>query len=132
MAAATVITGRSITLTVDSVAYTDQIVSSVLTPTDNVITGITIGGAYAAAGTTQWNLEVEIMADWGANSSICEALWADAEAGATVAATMVAATGASFAFTVVPTYPSVGGPADGAQTVTLSMPVHGDITETFS
>jgi hypothetical protein len=132
MAVAKVITGRSITLTVDSVAYTDQIISSVLTPTDNVITGITVGGAYAAAGTTQWTLEVEIMADWGESSSICESLWADAEAGAVVAATMVAATGASFAFNVVPTYPSVGGTADAAQTVTLSMPVNGDITETFS
>jgi hypothetical protein len=132
MAAATVITGRTITLTVDSVAYTDQIVSAVLTPSDNAITGITVGGAYAAAGTTQWTLDVEIVADWGASSSICEALWADAEAGATVAATMVAVTGASFAFTVVPVFPSVGGSADSAQTVTLSMPVHGTITETFS
>jgi hypothetical protein len=132
MAAATVITGRSVTLTVDSVAYTDQIVSAVLTPSDNAITGITVGGAYAAAGTTQWTLDVEIIADWGASSSICEALWADAETGATVSATLVAVTGASFAFTVVPTFPSVGGSADSAQTVSLSMPVHGAITETFS
>lgn len=132
MAAANVITGRSITLTVDSTAYTDQIVSAVLTPSDNTITGITIGGAYAAAGTTQWTLEVEIMADWGATTSICEALWADAEAGNTVSATMVAVTGASFAFSVVPVFPSIGGAADSAQTVTLSMPVHGAITETFS
>lgn len=132
MAAANVITGRSITLTVGGTAYTDQIVSAVLTPSDNAITGITIGGAYAAAGTTQWTLDVEIMADWGATSSICEDLWADAEAGTTIAATLVAVTGASFAFNVVPVFPSVGGSADAAQTVTLSMPVHGAITETFS
>jgi hypothetical protein len=59
-------------------------------------------------------------------------LWTSTETKTTVTGTMVAATGASFAFTVVPVYPSLGGPADGAQTVTLSMPVHGDVTETFT
>lgn len=132
MAASNVITGRSVTLTVDSIAFTDQIVSAVLTPTDNPITGITIGGSYAAKGTTQWTLDVEILADWGATTSVCEGLWASAESDATVAVTMVAVSGASFAFNVVPTFPSIGGPADGAQTVSLSMPVHGAITETFS
>jgi hypothetical protein len=132
MAASTIITGRTVTLTVGGTAYTDQIVSAVLTPTDNAITGITVGGAYATQGTTQWTLEVEILADWGATSSVCEDLWADAEAGTLASVTMVAVSGASFAFSVVPTFPSVGGPADGAQSVSLSMPVHGAITETFS
>ena len=132
MAAATVITGRSVTLTVDSIVFTDQIVSAVLTPNDNAITGITVGGPYATRGTTQWNLEVEVLADWGATSSICESLWTSVETKSTVSVTMVAASGASFAFTVVPTFPSVGGPADGAQTVTMSMPVHGDVVETFT
>jgi hypothetical protein len=117
---------------VDSIVFTDQIVSAVLTPNDNAITGITVGGPYATRGTTQWNLEVEVLADWGATSSICESLWTSVETKSTVSVTMVAASGASFAFTVVPTFPSVGGPADGAQTVTMSMPVHGDVVETFT
>ena len=132
MAASNVITGRSITLTVDSIAFTDQIVSAVLTPSDNAITGITVGGSYATKGTTQWTLDVEILADWGATTSVCELLWASAETDTTVAVTMVAVSGASFAFNVVPVFPSIGGSADSAQTVTLSMPVHGDVTETFS
>ena len=132
MAAANVITGRSITLTVDSIVFTDQIVSAVLTPSDNVITGITVGGAYATKGTTQWTLDVEIVADWGTATSVCELLWASAESDTTVTGTMVSVTGASFAFTCVPVFPSIGGSADSAQTVTLSMPVHGAITETFS
>ena len=132
MAAANVITGRTITLTVDSIAFTDQIVSAVLTPSDNAITGITVGGAYATKGTTQWTLDVEILADWGATTSVCELLWAAAETDTTVTGTMVSVTGASFAFTCVPVFPSIGGSADSAQTVTLSMPVHGAITETFS
>lgn len=133
MPAANVITGRSITLTIDSTAFTDQIVSAVLTPSDNAITGVTIGGPYATKGTTTWTLDIEMLADWGATSSICEALWADAEGSSnTVNVTMVSVSGASFAFSVVPTFPSVGGPVDGAQTVTLSMPVHGTISETFT
>lgn len=132
MAAANVITGRTVTLTINSVAYTDQIISAVLTPSENAITGITIGGAYAAKGTPQWTLDVEMVADWGATSSICEALWAIAETGTNVSATLVAVTGASFAFSVVPVFPSVGGAADSAQTITASFPVHGAITETFS
>ena len=132
MAAANVITGRTITLTVDSIAFTDQIVSAVLTPTDNVITGITVGGNYATKGTTQWTLDVEILADWGATTSVCELLWASAETDTTVSATMVSVTGASFAFTCVPVFPSIGGSADSAQTVSLSMPVHGPVSETFS
>jgi acyl-CoA hydrolase len=132
MAAANVLTGRTVTLTIDSTAFTDQIVSAVLTPSDNAITGVTIGGPYAKQGTTTWTLDVEMLADWGATSSICEALWADAETGTNVAVTFVSVTGASFAFSVVPVFPSVGGPVDGAQTVTLSMPVHGAISETFT
>ena len=132
MATAKVVTGKQCTLTVNSVAYTDQIVSSVLTPSENPITGVTFGGPYAAKGISTWTLDVEIVADWGETSSICEALLAIAETGTNVNATFVSATGASFALSVVPVWPSAGGPADGVQTVSLSFPVHGTPTETFS
>lgn len=132
MAVANVVTGKTITLTVNSVAYTDQCVSSTLTPSENAITGVTFSGAYAAKGIPTWTLETEIMADWGASSSICEALWTAAETGTNVSFTMLAVTGASFSGSVVPVFPSVGGSADAAQTVSLSFPVNGTITETFS
>lgn len=130
--ATAVVTGRSITLTINSVAYTDQITSCVLTPTDNPVTGIVVSGPYAARGTASWTLDVEMIADWGATSSVCEALWSAAETGTALSFTLLAATGASFAGSVVPMFPQVGGPADGAQTVSVSMPVNGTITETFS
>ena len=130
--ATAVVTGRTITLTVNSVAYTDQITSAVLTPTDNAITGVVLSGPYAARGTATWTLDVEMIADWGATSSVCESLWTAAETGTAVTFTMLAATGASFSGSVVPMFPQVGGPADGAQTVSVSMPVNGNVTETFS
>lgn len=130
--ATAVVTGRTITLTVGATAYTDQITSAVLTPSENAITGVVLSGPYAAKGTVTWTLDVEMIADWGATSSVCEALWTAADAGTGVSFTLLAATGASFAGTAIPAHPQVGGPADGAQTVSVSMAVNGTITETFS
>lgn len=130
--ATSVVTGRTLTLTINSVVYTEQITSATLTPSENAITGTVLSGPYAAKGTVSWTLDVEMVADWGVTSSICEALWTAADTGTNVAFTMLATTGASFAGTVVPVHPSVGGAADSAQTVSLSFPVHGTITETFT
>lgn len=132
MATAKVITGKSLTLTVNSVAYTDQITSCVLTPTENPISGVTMSGPYAAKGISTWTLDVEMVADWGETSSICEALWALAETGTNVSATFLATTGVSYALNLVPVWPSAGGAAGAEQTVSLSFPVNGTPTETFS
>jgi len=103
-----------------------------LTPSENPITGVTFSGAYAAKGIPTWTLDVELVADWGSASSICESLWTAAETGTNVTFTMLAATGASFTGSVVPVFPSVGGAADSVQSVSVSFPVNGSITETFS
>jgi len=132
MATAQVVTGKSVTLTINSVAYTDQCTSAMLTPSENPITGVTFSGAYAAKGIPTWTLDVEMVADWGAASSICEALWTASETGTNVTFTMLAITGASFTGSVVPVFPSVGGAADSVQSVSVSFPVNGSITETFS
>lgn len=125
-------TGRTCTVTINSVAYTDQITSATLTPSENAITGVVLSGPYAAKGTVTWTLDLEMVSDWGATSSICESLWTAADTGTNVSFTMVATTGATFAGTVVPVHPSVGGAADSAQTISISFPVHGTITETFT
>lgn len=132
MATAQVVTGKSITLTINSVAYTDQCTSAMLTPSENPVTGVTFSGAYAAKGIPTWTLDVEMVADWGAASSICEALWTASETGTNVTFTMLATTGASFTGSVVPVFPSVGGAADSVQSISVSFPVNGSITETFS
>jgi hypothetical protein len=75
-----------------------------------------------------------MLADWGATGSLCEALWAACETApnTTLAVSLTAATGAVFAFNVMPVFPSVGGAAPDAQTVDLSFVVVGTPTETFS
>jgi hypothetical protein len=75
-----------------------------------------------------------MLADWGAASSLCEALWTACETApnTTLAVSLTAVTGAVFAFNVMPVFPAVGGAAPDAQTVDLSFVVVGTPTETFS
>ena len=75
-----------------------------------------------------------MLADWGAAGSLCESLWTATESApnTTSAASITAATGAVFACNILPTFPSVGGSAPDAQTVSLSFQVVGTPTETFS
>ena len=71
----------------------------------------------------------------GKTSSVCEALWAAAESApdTDITITLVAATGASFAFPVKPEFPTAGGGGIDAQTVSFTFTVTGGaVTETFS
>ena len=75
-----------------------------------------------------------MLQDWGAASSLFEAMWTDAEAAPNTALSVsfTAITGAVFAFTVLPIFPTAGGAAPGALTDTWTMTVVGTPTETFS
>jgi hypothetical protein len=50
---------------------------------------------------------------------------------APISVSLTAATGAVFTFNVLPVYPSVGGSAPDAQTITLSFVVVSEVTEAF-
>ena len=132
--ATTVITGRDLALTIATVSYDAQ-ASSVTLEADHVIeTFQTLDGRAYKAIDDSWTLNVEMLADWGASGSLCEALWTATETApnTTLAVSLTAATGSVFACNILPTYPSVGGAAPDAQTVSLSFQVVGTPTETFS
>ena len=132
--ATTVITGRDLALTIATTSYDAQ-ASTVSLEADHVIeTYQTLDGRAYKAIDDSWTLNVEMLADWGASGSLCEALWTATETSpnSTLAVSLTAVTGAVFAFNVLPTYPSVGGSAPDAQTVSLSFQVVGTPTETFS
>jgi len=118
----TIITGRDITLTIDSDSYVAQATSATLTVDSTINTYQTLDGKAYYTTDTQGSLAVELLADWGAASSLCEALWTAAtnspQTGLGVV--LVADTGASFAFDVQPILPSAGGTAPDAQTVSLA------------
>lgn len=132
--ATTIITGRDLTLTVASTSYDAQATSATLTNSPTIETYQTLDGKAYKHIDDQWTFDVSMLADWGAASSLCEALWSACESApnTTLAVSLTATTGAVFAFNVLPVFPAVGGTAPDAQTVDLSFTVVGTPSETFS
>lgn len=132
--ATTIITGRDLVLTIASTSYDAQATSAILANSPTVETYQTLDGKAYKHIDDQWTLDIEMLADWGASGSLCEALWSATESApnTTLAVSLTAATGAVFAFNVMPVFPSAGGTAPDAQTVSLSFIVVGTPTETFS
>ncbi|MBU3735031.1 MAG: hypothetical protein FGM60_05425 [Candidatus Planktophila sp.] len=132
--ATTVITGRDVTFTLDSSTYDAQVTSATLSAETIIETYQTLDGRAYKSIDKQWTFTIELLQDWGATGSLFEAMWADAESNpnSTLAVSFTAATGAVFAFNVLPVFPSAGGAAPGALTDTWTMTVVGTPTETFS
>ena len=132
--ATTIITGRDLVLTIATTAYDAQATSAILSNSPTVTTYQTLDGKAYKHIDDQWTFDVEMLADWGAAGSLCEALWTAWESApnTTLACSLTAATGAVFAFNVMPVVPSIGGAAPDAQTVSLSFVVVNNPTETFS
>lgn len=129
-----VITGRDLVLTIATVNYDAQATSVTLTNEHTIETYQTLDGRAYKAIDDSWTLDVEMLADWGATGSLLESMWTACESApnTTLAASLTAATGAVFAFNILPVFPSVGGAAPGAQTVTMSFQVVGTPVETYS
>jgi hypothetical protein len=132
--ATTIITGRDLTLTIASTDYDAQATAATLANSPTIETYQTLDGKAYKHIDDQWTFDVEMLADWGAAASLCEALWTATETApnTTLTASLTAVTGAVFSFEVYPVFPSVGGAAPDAQTVTLSFLVDGVPAETFS
>ena len=132
--ATTIVTGRDITITLAAVNYDAQTTAITLVNAPVIDTYQTLDGKAYKHIDDQWTFDVEMLADWGVASSLSEALWtaADTNPNTTLAVSLTATTGAVFAFQVMPVYPSVGGAAPGAQTLSLSFLVVGTPADTFS
>ena len=134
--ATTVITGRDITLSFTGGTDIEaQATSAVLTKVLDRQTYQTLDGeAYKSTNVTA-EFALEMLADWGKASSVCEAIWtaADTAPDTDISVTLTAATGAQFVFPIKPSYPTVGGSGMDAQTVSFTFLVpKGEVTETFS
>jgi hypothetical protein len=132
--ATTVITGRDLSVTIATKNYNEQATSATLSGDVTIDRYMTLYGPAYKSVDKQWTFDVEMLADWGATDSLCEALWNAAEGSpnTALAVSMTAVTGAVFAFNVLPIFPSVGGSSPDAQTVSMSFTVVGTPTETFS
>lgn len=121
---ATLITGRDLALTIDGETYAAQASTVTLSMEINqqVVEPIA-GRAYKTIDQTA-TLTVEMFQDWGAGSSICEALW---DAASTAPDTSVAftfdANGSTFTGQLFPVYPDAGGSSTEVLTVSLTFVV---------
>jgi hypothetical protein len=133
--ATTVITGRDISLSFTGGTDIEaQATSAVLTKTNVRETYQTLDGEAYKTVNVEGTFALEMLADWGKTGSVCEALWAAAEApDTTISVTLTAATGAQFVFPILPEYPTAGGAGTDAQTVSYTFKVaKGEVVETFS
>ena len=134
--ATTVITGRDISLSFTGGTDIEaQATNAVLTKTFDRQTYQTLDGEAYKVVNVSGTFQLDMLADWGKSSSVCEALWAacDSAPNTEISITLTAASGAQFVFPVLPVYPTAGGSGVDAQTVSFTFPVaRGEVVETFS
>ena len=123
--ATTVITGRDLSLTIDSKAYDAQVTSATLKTDLERNAYETIDGKVFYALDTTATISVTMLADWGANSpsSLCEAMWTAASTAPNTALTytFTAASGAVFTGSVYPSFPDASGTGKDAQTISFTL-----------
>jgi len=130
----TVITGRDVTFTIGGNTFDAQATSAQLVGEVNRQTYETLDGKAYKVIDNNFTFNVEMLADWGATGSLCEILWGVTESAPNtgISTVMTTATGATFTFQVLPSWPSAGGTAPDAQTVSLALQVIGVPAESFS
>ena len=134
--ATTVITGRDISLSFTGGTDIEaQATNAVLTKVNERQTYQTLDGEAYKTTNISGTFQLDMLADWGKASSVCEALWAAAETApdTDISITLTSATGAQFVFPVMPEFPTAGGSGVDAQTVSFTFTVSkGAVVETFS
>lgn len=118
----TIITGRNVSFSIDGDTFDAQATSAILTVESTINTYQTLDGKAYYTTDTQGSFAVEMLADWGAASSLCEMLWNSAATNPNtpLAVVLEAESGSTFNFDVQPIYPSAGGTAPDAQTVSMT------------
>ena len=134
--ATTVITGRDISLSFTGGTDIEaQATNAVLTKVNDRQVYQTLDGEAYKTTNISATFQLDMLADWGKASSVCEALWTAAESApdTDISITLTAATGAQFVFPVKPEFPTAGGGGIDAQTVSFTFTVSGGaVVETFS
>ena len=134
--ATVVITGRDVGLSfTGGTDIQAQATNAVLTKVNERQVYQTLEGEAYKTTNISGTFQLDMLADWGKTSSVCEALWAAAESApdTDISMTLTAASGAQFVFPVKPEFPSAGGGGIDAQEVSFTFTVSkGAVTETFS
>jgi hypothetical protein len=134
--ATVVITGRDVGLSfTGGTDIQAQATNAVLTKVNDRQVYQTLDGEAYKTVNVSGTFQLDMLADWGKTSSVCEALWAAAETApdTDISMTLTAASGAQFVFPVKPEFPTAGGSGVDAQTVSFTFTVSkGAVVESFS
>lgn len=124
------VTGRDLTLTINSVDYKYVASGATLTIDSNQQVLETLNGRVYKTIDQTATLQAEIFQDWGSTSSgttsnsVCEALWnATKTAPDTVIAFSLAVGTKTYSGSIYPNYPTLGGNATDALTASVSFVV---------
>ena len=116
-----IITGRQITFTIDGDVFDAQATSATLTIDSTINTYQTLDGKAYYTTDTQGTFAVEMLQDFGAAGSLCEALWNAAATTPNDALPVILTVhDVAYAFSVQPIFPQLGGTAPDALTASLS------------
>lgn len=126
---ATIQTGRTLDVSIDSVDYSAQVAEVTLVPNETVDQYITLTDTTAVRQPTTWTLNVRAFQDWGAVGSFCDAMWTAAAAGTAVSFSLGLDGTGTLSGDIIPVYPTAGGPADGALEVSYTFEVDGSVTK---
>jgi hypothetical protein len=126
---ATILTGRSLTLTIDGDTYTGQVTSALTETTANQITVETLTGREYKTIDNSSTLTIDLIQDWGAVGSICEGLKSayDSAPDTSLAFTL-SGNGASATGNIFPLAPAFGGNSTDVLTTSITFVVDGDVT----
>lgn len=127
-----VYTGRNLTITINSVAYSAQATSAKLVPTQNTNQYVTLTTTIAKQDPVTWELVIQNFQDWATTTGISKNLYDAAVTGTSISFSLGVAAGTSRTVTgnVVPIFAEIGGDATAALEQTYNLPVDGSITLT--
>jgi len=131
--ATTILSGRSLTLTIATVAYSEQILDSAINFDTERLTFDTLAGKAYKYIDSNVTLDLTFLNDAGKTvpGSLYKALWDATESAPDTALAFVLTltTGVTLTGTVLPQYPSISGSGADAQTCSVSLQVVGIPTE---
>lgn len=123
-------TGRDLTITINSIAYSVQTAEVKLVPSQSTEQYITLTGKAAKVMPVTWELNVKAFQDWDEAVSFCDNIVAAAAVGTAVSFSMGLPGAGTASGNIMPVYFEVGGAADAALEVDVTFPVTGDVTFT--
>lgn len=128
--ATNVYTGRNLTITINSVAYSAQVTTARLVPSQNTNQYITLTGSAAKADPVTWSLEIKNFQDFATTTGISKNLYDAAATGTSVTFSLGLPNSRTASGSIVPIFAEMGGDATAALEQTYTFPVDGALTLT--